>query len=155
MGMKERERGILITTEIIPEQDQNYRETRHEDGREKTTEAKRRHQREECKEPIISNSEWAPELKNAEEWRGYIRYKEYPDIAKRLIEPQRREYQRLDNFLSLPNALLVATTKHSRQETKVLVMPWKFRQRILHQYHDAPESGRPSDKAIIERIRQR
>ena len=106
-------------------------------------------------EPIISNKEWIQELTIDEEWRRYMKYRREEAPADKLTEKQAREFRRLDGFLTLQDGLLVAKTKHKLQEVLAVVVPWKFRQRILHEYHNTPESGHRADRPMTDRIRQK
>ena len=55
--------------------------------------------------------------------------------------------------MSLQYGLLVAKTRHKGADTFVTVVPWKMREKILHQFHRDPEAVHRSHKPMIERIR--
>ena len=89
-----------------------------------------------------------------EEFKTFMKYLENGADTQTVAVDKRKKYQNLEGHYRVHEGLLYHRNLINGESVSALVVPLKFREKILHEFHNKEESGHRGFRPTLARIRR-
>jgi len=102
----------------------------------------------------IDQEIWKNELQLDEELKDFVRYLINDSNPALVPQPKRKKFKDLEGHYRVEDGILFHRSEVAGQQVGTVVVPYKFREQVLHEFHKRPESGHLGFRKTLGAIRR-